>query len=124
MPAGCCVSLDVLPDEPLDVPPVEPLGVPPDVPPVLPPDEPPDCFVPTCTVTDAVVVPPLPFTVNVYVVVWVGWMVVVPWAGTEPTPGSRSRVVPFCDDQLNMDDCPELIEVGWAIRLEVGARLI
>ncbi|TAM84374.1 MAG: hypothetical protein EPN47_01945 [Acidobacteria bacterium] len=68
--------------------------------------------VPTATVTDALLLPPLPVTVKVYVVVFAGLMVVVPCGATDPTPGSRSTDVPFCDDQLSLDDCPGLIELG------------
>jgi hypothetical protein len=77
----------------------------------------------TVTVADALLVPPLPVTVNVYVVVLVGVTVAEPCAGTVPTPGCRAKVVPFCDDQLRMADCPELIVLGWAVRLAVGVEV-
>ncbi len=69
MPAGWCVPLDVLPEVLPGVPLEVPLEVAPEVPPeVLPdalPEVLPDCCAITFTVTDALLVPPPPFTVKV-----------------------------------------------------------
>lgn len=45
-----------------------------------------------------------------------------PCAATGPMPGSRSSVVAVLDDQLKMEDCPELTVEGCATRLSVDAE--
>lgn len=84
--------------------------------------------VPTVTVADAVVVPPVPVAVAVYVVVEVGLTDAVPpvdanvcWLPSVPlivTP------VAFWAVTLKTEELPEVIDVGLALIVTVGAPVV
>ncbi len=76
---------------------------------------------PTLTVAWAVVVPPGPVAVSVYVVVAEGETVTVPEVGCDPMPLSIVTEVALLVDHDRVDDCPAEIEVGFAEKLMVGA---
>ena len=73
----------------------------------------------TVTVAEAVAEPPLPVQVIEYVVVFDGAPVRLPDipVGLKLVP---VQLVAFVDDQLNVDCCPELIDVGFAESVTVG----
>jgi hypothetical protein len=76
---------------------------------------------PTLTVAAAVADPPAPVAVIVYVVVAVGLTDLVPDVPTAPIPLSIVTEVAFVLDQVNVDDCPEVMVVGLADSVTVGA---
>ena len=78
---------------------------------------------PTLTVAVAVAEPPVPVAVIVYVVVAVGLTDLVPDVATAPMPLSIVTDVAFVLDQVSVDDCPEVMLVGFAVMVTVGAPL-
>jgi hypothetical protein len=59
--------------------------------------------------------------VRVYVVESCGLTEVELWSSTFPTPGSKSRLEAFCDDQLSVADSPLSTVAGCAFSVTVGA---
>jgi hypothetical protein len=76
----------------------------------------------TVTFAAAVAIPPEPVHVSVYVVEVVGDTAFSPpLADTEPTPLLIEQEVAFEEDQVRLEELPEVILVGFATRETVGA---
>lgn len=85
-----------------------------------------DCPVPTVTIACAVIVPPGPVAVRVYVVLAEGCTVMLPpdtgW--TAPIPLSMLADVAFVVDQVRVALCPDMMLVGDAVSVAVGALCV
>ena len=75
----------------------------------------------TVTIAFFTIVPPLPVTVNVYVVVAVGETIFEPFRLTAPMPLSSDTEVASVVDQVSVDDEPVGIDAGVAENVAVGA---
>ncbi len=76
---------------------------------------------PTETVAVAFEVPPGPVAVSVYVVVAVGVTETEPLVGCVPMLLSIETEVALFVDQVSVELWPEVIDVGFAVKLMVGA---
>ena len=70
------------------------------------------------------IVPPVPVTVRVYVVVDVGETIFDPFTATAPMPLSSDTEVAFVVDHVSVDELPLTIEVGLAENVAVGAAAV
>ncbi len=77
-------------------------------------------LLPTVTVALAVELPPGPVAVNVYVVVVDGETETLPDVGCDPMPLSIVTDVALLVLQLNVELCPGVMLVGFAVKLIVG----
>jgi len=75
----------------------------------------------TLTVAVLLVVPPAPVAVIVYVVVLVGETDFVPDNDVLPILGEKDTEVALLLDQVKVEKLPEVIMVGLALKLAVGA---
>ena len=76
----------------------------------------------TATVAEHCAVPPEPWKVPVNVVVWVGFMICVPLVPLPPLV--MVPEVALVEPHVRVDDWPEVMEVGEAVRVQVGAGWI
>ncbi len=79
----------------------------------------------TVTKTLWLPLPPAPVQVRVYVVLVVGETDWVPEVAFVPVqPPEAVQLVALVDDQVSVDDCPDVTEVGEAVRETVGAGVV